>query len=267
MKSEELAWKIRRHAIEMTHLSKESHIGSALSAADIVAVLYNNVLRINPENQKNKERDRFILSKGHAGIAVYAALAEKGFFPVEELKTHCKNGSRLSGHVSHENVPGVEVSTGSLGHGLGVGAGIALAGKYDKTDYRVFVLIGDGECEEGAIWEAALFAKQFNLFNLTVIVDHNHLQALKDVETTLSMVNLADKWKAFGWDVQEINGHDHDSLKKALLGTVHGPSCIIAETVKGKGISFMENQILWHYRDPQGDDYKRAVYELESVKP
>lgn len=267
MTNKEFAWKIRRDAIEMTHISNGSHIGSILSIADIVGVLYNDIMNIFPDDPKNDKRDRFILSKGHGGAAVYAALAEKGFFKVDKLKTHYADGSVLSGHVSHKNVPGVEFSTGSLGHGVCVAAGMAMAGKCDKKDYRVFVIIGDGECDEGSVWEMALFANHFRLSNLTVIVDHNKIQSLDRCENTLELLDLAVKWRAFGWNVIEIDGHNHDEIRKALLSKDDiKPTCIIANTVKGKGVSFMENTVLWHYRSPQGEDYDNAVEELEGAK-
>lgn len=268
MTSEELAWLIRRNGIEMTHVSHGSHIASILSVADIVAVLYNDIMHIFPADPKNDKRDRFILSKGHAGAAVYTALAEKGFFDTKELLTHYSDGSRLSGHVSHKNVPGVELSTGSLGHGIGVGAGMAMAAKKDKKQHKVFVVMGDGECDEGSVWEAALFANQYKLSNLTVIVDHNYMQSLDTCENTLALGDLGKKWEQFGWTVQNVNGHSHKELKHAFhnLSTTK-PNCIIAHTIKGKGVSFMENNILWHYRDPQGEFYDKAVEELEKVKP
>lgn len=267
MTSKELAWKIRRNAVEMTHLSGASHIASVLSAADIIGVLYADVMNTFPDDPKNDKRDRFILSKGHAGAGVYAALAEKGFFPVENLKKYYSNGSNLSGHISHKGVPGIEFSTGSLGHGICVAAGMAFAAKHDGKKHRVFVVAGDGECEEGSVWEMALFARHYELNNLVVIIDHNNLQSLDTCENTLGLVKLGEKWKAFGWNVTEVDGHDHDELKKALENKEpDGPTCIIARTIKGKGVSFMENQVLWHYRDPQGDFYEQAVRELEAQR-
>ena len=274
MTSQQLAWKIRRHGIEMTHLSGGSHIGAILSVADIVAYLYANVLRYDCNNPKWEERDRFILSKGHAGASIYAALAECGFFPVEELKTHYANGSRLSGHVSH-HVPGVDFSTGSLGHGLSVAAGMAYASKKDGKKWKTYVVLGDGECDEGSVWEAALFANHFRLNNLIVIVDHNHMQSLDFNENTLEIEDFGNKWKAFGWNVIEINGNDHTELKNAFdkareLETKepHKPTVIIANTTKGYGVSFMENDILWHYRFPHnGWEYDCAVNELHKNKP
>ena len=270
MTSEELAWKIRRHGIEMTHLSGGSHIGAVLSVADIIAVLYTEVLHYKADNPKWDERDRFILSKGHAGAAIYAALAESGFFDVEELKTHYANGSRLSGHVSH-HLPGVDFSTGSLGHGLSAAAGMALAAKKKRKNHKVYVVLGDGECDEGSVWEAALFSNHFRLDNLVVIIDHNHMQSLDTCEHTLELESLAEKWSAFGWNVQEIDGNNHEQLKKAFANKgelSNKPMVIIANTVKGKGISFMENDILWHYRFPHdGWEYDCAVMELYRQKP
>jgi transketolase len=271
MTSEQLAWKIRRHGIEMTHISHGSHIGAILSVADIIGVLYNDIANVNPENPKMSERDRVILSKGHAGAAIYAALAEKGFFDVEELKTHYADGSRLSGHVSHKGVPGVEFSTGSLGHGLSVAAGMAYAAKKDQKNHRVFVILGDGECDEGSVWEAALMANHYKLNNLVAIIDHNKMQSLDFCENTIALAPFADKWKAFGWNVLDIDGHDHALLKEAFNNaslSTEKPTVIIANTIKGKGISFMENNILWHYRFPhEGEEYDSAVAELKEQMP
>lgn len=271
MTSEQLAWKIRRHGIEMTHLSGGSHIGSILSVADIIAVLYNDIALVDPENPKLPNRDRIILSKGHAGAAIYAALAEKGFFEIDRLKTHYQNGSVLSGHVSHKGVPGVEISTGSLGHGLSIGAGMAYAAKKDNKNHKVFVILGDGENDEGAVWEAALVANHFKLNNLIAIVDYNKMQSLDFVENTISLAPLADKWKAFGWNVIDIDGHDHNQLKLAFQQAKQNhdkPTIILANTIKGKGISFMENDILWHYRYPhEGEEYDNSLMELEKNKP
>ncbi|GLG91700.1 transketolase [Sellimonas catena] len=274
MYSEELAWKIRRHGIEMTHLSGGSHIGAVLSVADIIAVLYSEVMKYDYKNPKWDERDRIILSKGHAGAAIYAALAENGFFPVSELKTHYANGSRLSGHVSH-HVPGVDFSTGSLGHGLSGAAGMAYAAKKDRKEHKIYVVLGDGECDEGSIWEAALFANHFRLNNLVAIVDHNHMQSLDFQENTLEIEDFGSKWKAFGWNVIEINGNNHNELKVAFKKAnknaqemPHKPTVIIANTIKGYGVSFMQNDVLWHYRFPHaGWEYDCAVNELHQNMP
>ena len=268
--SEQLAWLIRRHGIEMTHISGGSHIGSIMSVADILAVLYTEVLRVDPCHPDKEDRDRFILSKGHASAAVYAVLAEKGFIHTDELLTHYANGSRLSGHVSNA-VPGVEFTTGSLGHGLSAAAGMALAARKDRKTYRVYTILGDGECDEGTVWEAALFANHYGLSGLTVVVDHNHMQSLDTCERTLKLGKLSDKWRAFGWKTSEIDGHDHRQLRQAFKEAsawTEGPTVIIADTIKGKGVSFMENDILWHYRFPHdGWEYDGAVNELYSHKP
>ena len=270
MTSKQLAWLIRRHGIEMTHLSGGSHIASILSVADIVAVLYSDVLRFDPCDPKLADRDRFILSKGHAGAAIYAALAEKGFFDVEQLKTHYQNGSILSGHVSHKGVRGVEFTTGSLGHGLPVAAGMAQAAKLDGKNHRVYVVMGDGECDEGSVWEAALYANHYNLNNLIAIIDHNKMQSLDFCENTLKLSPFADKWKSFGWNVLDIDGHDHEALLDAFHRAAQSdrPTVIIANTVKGKGVSFMEFDILWHYRFPHdGWEYDDALKELHAAMP
>lgn len=269
MTSEQLAWKIRRHGIEMTHLSGGSHIGAIMSVADIIGVLYAEVLDFDVNNPKADNRDRFILSKGHAGAAIYAALAESGFFNTEELKTHYQNGSRLSGHVSH-HVPGVDFSTGSLGHGLSAAAGMALAAKQDGKSHKCYVILGDGECNEGSVWEAALFATHFSLDNLVCIVDHNKMQSLDFCDKTLSTTPLAGIWQSFGWNVIDIDGNDHTQCREAFKSIpANGkPTVIIANTVKGKGISYMENDILWHYRFPHdGWEYDMAVTELHNAMP
>ncbi|MBD3338563.1 MAG: transketolase [Candidatus Lokiarchaeota archaeon] len=266
MNSKEYALKIRKHAIEMTHLGKSSHVGAVLSIADLLAVLYNDILNIRIDDPTWEERDRFLLSKGHAGAGIYAALAERGFLKTEVLKTHYQNGSLLSGHVSHKGIPGVEFSTGSLGHGLSVATGIALGAKLDKKSYRVFTLLSDGECDEGSTWEAILFAGHHKLENLVAIIDYNKIQSLDFVKDTLDLEPFVDKWESFGWSVSSIDGHDHGEIKSVLNNlplSENKPNCIIANTTKGKGVSFMENTVLWHYRTPQGEEYERAMKELE----
>ena len=262
----DLALKIRKHAINMTSSGGSSHIGSILSIADILAVLYGKILKYKSEDPKWLNRDRFILSKGHAGAGVYAVLAEAGFFSVERLKTHYKNGSELSGHVSHKGIAGVEFSTGSLGHGLPVSSGIALAAKLNKQNHNVYALLSDGECDEGSNWEAALFAAHNQLNNLVVIIDRNNLQSIKSTEETLKLEPFKDKWEAFGWKVMNICGHNHDQILMACHSrSLNQPLCIIAETIKGKGISFMENNILWHYKSPINEDYIAALKELNNA--
>ena len=267
MESKELAYRIRIHAINMVHNAHASHIGGILSCADIVAVLYSDIANFDVNNCKNSLRDRIILSKGHNGIAIYAALAEIGFFPVEDLKSYGMNGSKFSCHVSHKNVPGVEISTGSLGHGIGVACGMALNGKLKKLPYKVYVILGDGECNEGSVWEAAMFAAQYKLNNLTVIIDANGMQAMGKCSDVIDMEPMADKWRTFNWNVIEVkDGHNHNELKQAfMISSKDQPKVIIARTVKGKGVSFMENNILWHYRDPQGELYEQALKEVEEA--
>lgn len=269
MTTRELALQIRKHAVEMTHAGRSSHVASILSMADIIAVLYGNVLHKRPEMPNWPERDRFILSKGHAGAGVYAALAESGYFPVQELKKHYANGSKFSGHVSHIGIPGVELSTGSLGHGLPVGAGMAYVARIDSKKHRVFVLLSDGECDEGSNWEAILFASHHKLSNLIAIVDYNKIQSLATVEETIGLEPFLDKWKSFGWEATEVDGHDHAALIRTLEvdpSKTKQPTCVIAHTVKGKGVSFMENNVLWHYRSPQGEEYKGALKELDGFQ-
>ena len=260
-----LAAKVRYDVVRMTSRGASSHVASGLSIADILAVLYTSVLRVRPGETQAPERDRFILSKGHAGAAVYAVLAESGFFPVEKLETHYQNGSDLSGHVSHKNVPGVEFSTGSLGHGLGVSAGLAYSMKLRKSKARAYCLLSDGECDEGSNWEAFLFAGHHGLANLMAIIDYNKIQSLTSVAQTLELEPLAAKLAAFRWEVREVDGHDHAALHKTLsrpAGTQ--PLAVIAHTTKGKGVSFMENSVLWHYRSPQGSELEAALRELQA---
>jgi transketolase len=262
----ELASKIRVHALRMTSSGGGSHIGSIFSCADILAVLYGRVLRVDPGAPASPRRDRFVLSKGHAGAGLYAALAERGFFPPGLLAAHYRDGSALSGHVSHA-LPGVEVSTGSLGHGLPIAAGMAYSGQLRSSPHRVFSLLSDGECDEGSTWEAALFAAHHGLSNLVAIVDYNRIQGLAPVSEVLELEPFADKWKAFGWAVREADGHDHESLRTDLDAAPFAPgkpSCLIAHTTKGKGVSFMENTVLWHYRIPRGAEFEVALAELEA---
>jgi transketolase len=263
----ELARRVRIHCLKMTSTGGGSHIGSTFSCADILSVLYSGVLRVDPSNPHAPSRDRFILSKGHAGGALYAVLAERGFFPVERLKTHYKDGSDLCGHVSHKGIPGVEISTGSLGHGLSIAAGMAFAARLDQLPHRIFTLLSDGECDEGSTWEAILFAAHHRLDNLVAIVDYNKIQSLGSVANTLALEPFADKWKSFGWSVSEVDGHDISAVTQVLSGVpleAAKPSCIIAHTIKGKGVSFMENTVLWHYRVAVGTEFQAALAELES---
>lgn len=260
--TEALARTIRANSLRMVHRANSSHIGGCLSMADFLAVLYGAVLRIDPNRPDDPDRDRFLLSKGHSAAAVYACLAARGFFPESWLDTYCQDGSRLSGHLTHHGVPGVETSSGSLGHGLSLAAGIALAGKRGKRPYRVFVVLSDGECDEGSIWEAALFAPFHKLDNLIAIVDANAIQSFGSVKEVLDLEPFADKWRAFGWAVREIDGHNHAQIHEALLqvpAEVNRPTLVLARTVKGKGIDFMENRLEWHYRSPNNVQLDQAL--------
>jgi transketolase len=262
---DELARRIREHCVRMTSRANASHVGSALSTADLLAVLYGRVLLCDATRPDWPERDRFILSKGHGCTALYAVLAEAGYFPLEQLETFCQDGSPLVGHATHKDMPGVEVSTGSLGHGLSLAVGMALAGRRDGKSHRVFCLVSDGECDEGSTWEPALFAPHHELDNLVVIVDYNKIQSLGRVEEVIDLDPLAEKWRAFGWATEEIDGHDIGAIEEVFrrLPFEPGrPSCIVAHTVKGKGVSFMEDKLLWHYRAPLGELLDEALAEL-----
>lgn len=250
----------------MVYGAKASHIGSALSITDIVAVLYQNVMKIDPARPDAPGRDRFILSKGHACVAVYAALAEKGFIAKDDLLTYGQDHSVLMNHISHK-VVGVEFSTGSLGHGLPFGVGKALAAKRSGNTWRTFVLLSDGELGEGSNWEACLFAAHHGLDNLVAIVDYNNLQSLTTVDATLRVEPLAAKFESFGWAVRDVDGHDHTVLSEALSAAPWSdgrPSVLIARTTKGKGVSFMENQVRWHYQSPTAEELERALSEIEA---
>jgi transketolase len=262
----ELARRIRRHVVRMTHRAKSSHVGTSLSMADILAVLYGGILRIRPTQPDWPDRDRFILSKGHGAAAIYAVLAESGFFPLQQaLETYYQDGSSLAGHITHTGVPGVDASTGSLGHGLAIACGMALAGRRDGRPYRVFAVLSDGECDEGSTWEAVLFAPHHHLDDLVAIVDYNKIQSLGRVKEILDLEPLAEKWKAFGWSVREINGHEIEEIYRALRAVPFDagrPTCIIAHTVKGKGVSFMEDKLAWHYQPPNDRELQQALEEL-----
>jgi len=263
--TEKLARRVRLHVLEMLSSGGGSHIGSCFSIVDILAVLYSKILVHSPQNPKMASRDRFILSKGHAGAAMYAVLAESGYSPLDKLKTHYQDGSDLSGHVSHHNVPGVEVSTGSLGHGLSIAAGMSYATKLHGDSQRVFALLSDGECDEGSTWEAIMFSAHHKLDNLVAIVDYNKIQSLGTVSEVLELEPFTAKWRSFGWSVREVDGHNHTALYETLKSLPFEkamPACVIAHTIKGKGVSFMENNLLWHYRVPKGEEYEAAKKEL-----
>ena len=263
--TQSLAKLIRADALRMVSQAGSSHIGSCLSIADLLAVLYGKILHIDPNNPSWTERDRFILSKGHAAAVYYGVLAECGFFPKQWLDDYCKDSAPLGGHVTSHGVPGVELSTGSLGHGLPVGCGMALAGKRENRPYRVFVLLSDGELDEGSNWEAILFAPHHKLDNLVVIVDYNKIQSFGSVAEVLDLGSLNEKWRAFGWSVHEVDGHDHIVIAQTLENLQTGtgkPNVVIAHTIKGKGISFMEDKLEWHYKSPNKEQLDLALSEL-----
>lgn len=260
-----LARAIRVRVLQMINSARSAHIGTSFSMAELLAVLYTRVLRVDPERPDWPDRDRFVLSKGHGCAGLYAVLAERGFFPTGWLDQFYQNGSPLLGHVTHKQVPGVEVSTGALGHGLSIATGMALAVQRDARPYRVFALLSDGECDEGATWEAALFAGHHGLDRLVAIIDYNKIQSLGTVKDVLDLDPLADKWRAFKWEVVEIDGHDCEQIEATLRAVplLPGrPTCVIAHTVKGKGVSFMEDRLLWHYRSPDAEEYRLALAEL-----
>ena len=259
------AREIRRLVLRMVTKAEASHIGSAFSIVDILVALYHRVLRINPDNYKDKQRDKFILSKGHACAALYAVLAQRNFFAGKLLDNYCLDGSCLPGHVTLNCVPGVEASTGSLGHGLPIAAGLALADIYDKNNFKTYVLLGDGECNEGAVWEAAMFAAKYKLDNLAVIVDFNGWQAFGRTAEVTGLLPLKEKWESFGFAVAEVNGHNFDELKNVFSKIpleAGKPSVVIAHTIKGKGVSFMEDKLEWHYKSPNEEEYRQAMKEL-----
>lgn len=262
---ERIATRLRRHIIGMTTAAKSGHPGGSLSAADIVAALYFEIMNVAPGRANDPDRDRFVLSKGHAAPVLYAALAERGFFSTDELTTVRRLGSHLQGHPDMKNTPGVEMSTGSLGQGLSVAVGMALAGRLDRRDYRVFALLGDGELQEGQIWEAAMAASHHRLSSLTAIIDNNMLQIDGLITDVMSPLPIAGKFQAFGWETIEIDGHDMEAITTTLSSLPlagERPSAIIARTVKGKGVSFMENLAGWHGRAPTPDEASRALAEL-----
>jgi len=264
---QEKSREIRKGIIRMLAAAGSGHPGGSLSAADILTVLFFREMKLDPANPAWEERDRFVLSKGHAAPVLYAALAERGFFPREELLTLRQLGSRLQGHPDMKKLPGVEMSTGSLGQGLSAANGMALAGKLDGAPYRVYALLGDGECEEGQIWEAAMFAAHYKLDNLVAILDHNGLQIDGPITEVLSPEPLDEKWRAFGWQVEIVDGHDRAAIAAALdrARLVKGkPAMIIAETTKGKGCSFMENAVGWHGTAPKAEEAAQALAEIEN---
>ena len=262
----EMAKNLRRHVVTMIATAGSGHPGGSLSAADIITALYFKILRYDPENPEWSDRDRFVLSKGHAAPILYAALAEAGYFSTAELATLRKLGSRLQGHADRKFTPGVEMSAGSLGMGLSFAVGIALASRLDSRTYRTYVLLSDGECEEGQTWEAALSAAHFKLDNLTAIVDYNGIQLSGWTCDIMNLEPFPRKWQAFGWRTIDINGHDFDQILSACQRakkTKNKPTVIIARTTKGKGVSFMENNVAFHGKAPTSEEAERALKELE----
>jgi transketolase len=261
------ARQIRLTALKMVYAAQLGHPGGDMSVTDILATLFFGVLRYDPAQPGAPWRDRFVMSKGHCTGAFYATLAEAGYFSRDLLETYMGPLSRLNGHPNRNYLPGVETNTGPLGHGMPVAVGMALAGQMDRAPYRVFVVTGDGEQQEGSNWEAGMAAGHRRLANLTLVIDRNRLQQGARVEDTNTLEPLADKWRAFGWEVAEVDGHDHAALLAVLNAPVGGrdkPLCVIAHTVKGRGISFMENEVKWHHGIPNAEQYARALAELEA---
>jgi transketolase len=260
----QIANKLRMDAIMMIHKAPAAHVASNLSPADIIAVLYEDILNVDPKKPDDPDRDRFLMSKGHATSIIWAVLAHKGFISHERLYGYYKDNG-LGGHVTKLNTPGVELSTGSLGHALPFACGVALAGKRAKKNYRVFVMLSDGELDEGSNWEAILFAQHFKLDNLTIIIDYNKIQSLARVEDTINLEPLAKKFEAFNWATKEIDGHNHEEILKTLESVPFQkdrPSCIIAHTVKGKGVKFMEDSVGWHYWNTKDEQIPEIIKEL-----
>lgn len=261
----ELARQSRISTVNAVHSGKSSHVGSSLSAIDILAVLYGRVADISPGNLDDPERDIIVVSKGHAAAGTYSVMTNVGILPADWLDGYSLDGTRLGGHVTSSGVPGVELSTGSLGHGLPFGLGVALAAQRTGNPRHAYIVMSDGECDEGTTWESALLAAHHGLDNLTVAIDRNGLQSLTTTELTVALEPFAEKWRAFGWDVVEIDGHDHDALSAALGATGGGrPRVVICTTIKGKGVSYMEGKVLWHYKTPDVDQVSQAIEELGS---
>lgn len=262
---ESIARQVRKDIIEEVYSANSGHPGGALSIADILTVLYFNEMNINPEKPHDENRDRFVLSKGHASAALYAVLAEKGYFSKENLKTFRKINSYLQGHPDMKHIPGVDMTTGSLGQGLSAANGMAIISKLDKKDIRVYCLVGDGEIEEGQIWEAAMTSSKYKLDNLCLIVDNNNLQIDGTIEEVMSSYPIDEKFKSFGFNVINIDGHNYEQIIKAFESakTCKGkPTAIIAKTIKGKGVPFMENKVEWHGKAPSEEEYNQAISEL-----
>ena len=259
----DLAKSARIEILNMTSLAKAAHVASSLSVIDLLAVLYSGIANITPDNHEKADRDIVILSKGHAAAAIYSVLALKKFFDSSWLDNYCGDGAQLGGHVTSTGVPGVELSTGSLGHGLPYGLGIAISRKLTKSPGNIFIIMSDGECDEGTTWESALIANHYNLNNLCVIIDRNRIQSLDYTESTIALEPFIDKWRSFGWDVIEVDGHNYFSLAESMSEKSSKPKCIIANTIKGKGVDFMENTVLWHYKSPNDEELSSAISQVE----
>lgn len=253
---------IRKSIIYMVHYSKSSHVGTCLSIVDILSILYFKVMNVDPQNPNKADRDKFILSKGHGSAALYATLAERGFFPKEYLDKYYTDGGILPGHLDMEAVPGIEASAGSLGHGLSLGLGMAIANRQTNNPGHIYVLLGDGECNEGSVWEAVMLASTLQLKNFTAIIDYNKLQSFGRTNEIINQENMAERWRAFGWETYEVDGHHVDELEKVFNLEQSRPKAIIAHTIKGKGVSYMEDRLEWHYKSPDRDQYNEALKEL-----
>ena len=265
---EKLAKKIRLGIIDEVYYGKSGHPGGSLSIADIMTVLYFDEMNIDNENPNWEDRDRLVLSKGHCSPALYAALAYRGFFPVEDLKTFRNINSYLQGHPDKKNIPGVDMSTGSLGQGLSAANGMAISAKLNNKDYRVYCILGDGEIEEGQIWEAAMSSSKYKLDNLCVIVDNNNLQIDGTIDEVMSSKPIDDKFRSFGFEIIKIDGHNIEEIKSAFevaKNVKEKPVCIIAKTIKGKGVKYMENKVDWHGKAPNEDEYKQAIIDIENM--
>lgn len=262
MNLEQISKEIRKSIVKMNAKSCASHSGSALSTVDILTILYFKIMNIDSKNPSLKDRDKLILSKGHGSSALYATLADRGYFEKSLLNGFYMDGGKLPGHLDKDAVPGIEASSGSLGHGLSIGIGMAIANKFDNLDNHVYVICGDGELNEGSMWEAIMFAPHKNLDNLTMIVDYNKLQGYGKTNEIINLEPLIKKLQSFNWDVTEIDGHNFDDIESALRKKVNKPKAIIAHTIKGKGVSYMENEFVWHYKSPNDDQLKRAMIEL-----
>jgi transketolase len=261
VKGKLLSKNARLSILRMTHRAQVSHVASALSVVDILSAIYSRRSAPTPEDASAADREVVILSKGHAAAALYSVLSELGFFPNDWLDSYCKDSAQLGGHVTSKNVPGVELSTGSLGHGMPYGLGVAISRKISNVSSPVFVVISDGECNEGTTWESALIANRFKLDNLIVIIDRNRIQSLDFTEKTIPLDPLEDKWKSFGWEVAEVDGHSIEEIQTAVSQRT---TCkvLIANTTKGKGVSFMENSIEWHYKSPNDEQLELALLEV-----